>query len=224
MNTGRRKILDIKDIHKLDWKKTDGLIPTIVQNQVSLEVLMLGFMNEPSLQKTFETGYVTFYSRSKKRLWTKGESSKNFLYLDKVYTDCDEDSLLIFAKPQGPTCHLGSRSCFGDTSMSGYLEEQTAFAKLWSSLGLKFEAYENKALDENSYTHSLLGSGIKRIAQKVGEEGVEVALAAVTRDKAELCSELADLYYHLCVLMRASNISPGEVAKVLTDRVQPTDF
>ncbi|MCL0217575.1 bifunctional phosphoribosyl-AMP cyclohydrolase/phosphoribosyl-ATP diphosphatase HisIE, partial [Escherichia coli] len=154
--------------HELDWEKTDGLMPVIVQHAVSGEVLMLGYMNPEALDKTIESGKVTFFSRTKQRLWTKGETSGNFLNVVSIAPDCDNDTLLVLANPIGPTCHKGTSSCFGDT------------AHQWLFLyQLEQLLAERKSADpETSYTAKLYASGTKRIAQKVGEEGVETALAA----------------------------------------------
>lgn len=194
------------NLSHLGWAKMNHLIPCIVQHTLTGEVLMLGYMNEASLDKTFESGQVTFFSRSKERLWTKGESSGNVLMLEEAYADCDSDALLIKAAPKGPTCHLGTQSCFAETSGSflNHLEGVINSRK--------------NADTSDSYTASLFQKGIKRCAQKVGEEGVEVALAAATKDKEELLNESADLLYHLLVVLNASDLSMKEVLKVLQQR------
>ncbi|MGK3401987.1 LPS O-antigen chain length determinant protein WzzB [Escherichia coli] len=176
---------------ELDWEKTDGLMPVIVQHAVSGEVLMLGYMNPQALDKTIESGKVTFFSRTKQRLWTKGETSGNFLNVVNITPDCDNDTLLLLANPIGPTCHKGTSSCFGDT------------AHQWLFLyQLEQLLAERKSADpETSYTAKLYASGTKRIAQKVGEEGVETALAATVHDRFELTNEASDLMYHLLVLL-----------------------
>ena len=170
---------------ELDWEKTDGLMPVIVQHAVSGEVLMLGYMNPEALDKTLESGKVTFFSRTKQRLWTKGETSGNFLNVVSISPDCDNDTLLVLANPIGPTCHKGTSSCFGDT------------AHQWLFLyQLEQLLAERKSADpETSYTAKLYASGTKRIAQKVGEEGVETALAATVHDRFELTNEASDLMY-----------------------------
>ncbi|MFT4465801.1 MAG: bifunctional phosphoribosyl-AMP cyclohydrolase/phosphoribosyl-ATP diphosphatase HisIE [Sodalis sp. (in: enterobacteria)] len=177
---------------QLDWQKNGGLLPAIVQHAVSGEVLMLGYMNADALQATEQSGQVTFYSRSKQRLWTKGESSGHVLRLVSIHPDCDNDTLLILVHPQGPTCHNGTSSCFSPASSDwGFLYT------LETLLG------ERKNADpQSSYTASLYASATKRIAQKVGEEGVETALAATVHDKEELTNEAADLVYHLLVLLQ----------------------
>ncbi|EPK9344034.1 bifunctional phosphoribosyl-AMP cyclohydrolase/phosphoribosyl-ATP diphosphatase HisIE, partial [Pluralibacter gergoviae] len=176
---------------KLDWEKTDGMMPAIVQHAVSGEVLMLGYMNKDALAKTLETGKVTFFSRTKGRLWTKGETSGHFLNLVSISPDCDKDTLLVLVNPIGPTCHKGNSSCFAEASHEWLflyqLEELIASRK--------------DADPESSYTARLYASGTKRIAQKVGEEGVETALAATVKDREELKNEASDLVYHLMVLL-----------------------
>ncbi|MBF37857.1 bifunctional phosphoribosyl-AMP cyclohydrolase/phosphoribosyl-ATP diphosphatase HisIE [Idiomarina sp. UBA4520] len=198
--------VDKQNLNSLDWAKMDNLVPCVVQHVLTGEVLMLGYMNDKALEKTLESGQVTFYSRSKERLWTKGESSGHVLELEEVHTDCDSDALLIKATPNGPTCHLGTQSCFADTSGS-FLHH------------LEGVINSRKGADAGeSYTASLFQKGIKRCAQKVGEEGVEVALAAATNDKDELLNESADLLYHLLVVLSASELSMSDVLKVLKQR------
>ncbi|APC97336.1 bifunctional phosphoribosyl-AMP cyclohydrolase/phosphoribosyl-ATP diphosphatase HisIE [Francisella frigiditurris] len=198
-------------IESIDWKKMDDLVPAIIQSVVDSTVLMLGYMNKESLRKTLEIKKVTFYSRSKNRLWTKGEESGNFLELVDVLIDCDNDSILIKAIPYGPTCHTGSKSCFtkNEESNSFYiidkLEKLIAERKDW--------------LPENSYVSSLFKKGLPRIAQKVGEEGVEVVIAAMKQDSNdELISETADLLFHLLVLLREKGISLDQVCQKLVSR------
>ena len=190
----------------LDWDKQQGLVPAIVQEASSLRVLMLGYMDRAALAQTLETGKVTFYSRSKQRLWTKGESSGHFLHLRGIKADCDADTLLISAEADGPTCHLGRTSCFPDAP-GDFLGELDAFI-----------AQRERTRPEGSYTTQLFASGIKRMAQKVGEEGVETALAATVQDTEELANEAADLLYHLTVLLHASGLSLHDVADVLERR------
>lgn len=199
------------NITQLSWEKMDGLLPCIVQNASSGKVLMQGYMNQGALEKTLESKAVTFYSRSKQRLWTKGESSGHVLNLVDISADCDKDSLLALATPQGPTCHLGTESCWDDSDEPAF----TFMAKLESLLA------ERKHADpETSYTAKLYSKGIKRIAQKVGEEGVETALAATVKDLDELKNESADLLYHLIVLLQASGLSLDDVIDVLKQRHQ----
>ncbi|MEW9799149.1 bifunctional phosphoribosyl-AMP cyclohydrolase/phosphoribosyl-ATP diphosphatase HisIE [Alteromonas sp. CYL-A6] len=200
----------VKDtIQTLAWDKMDGLLPAIVQDSMSGKVLMQGYMNQDALGHTFDSGNVTFFSRSKNRLWTKGETSGNTLKLVSVAADCDKDSLLVLAKPQGPTCHTGTESCWFDGNTPAF----TFLADLEQVL-----AARKQADADSSYTASLYASGIKRIAQKVGEEGVETALAATVRDTEELKNEAADLLYHLTVLLQASDLSLSDVLAVLQQR------
>lgn len=194
--------------NQLDWEKTDGLMPVIVQHAKSGEVLMLGYMNPQALAQTIESGKVTFFSRTKQRLWTKGETSGNFLGVVKIAPDCDNDTLLILANPIGPTCHLGTSSCFGETHHDWHflyqLEELLASRKT--------------ADPESSYTAKLYASGTKRIAQKVGEEGVETALAATVNDRFELKNEASDLVYHLLVLLQDQELDLSAVIENLRER------
>lgn len=195
----------------IDWQKMDGLLPAIVQDAASGQVLMLGYMNEEALKVSRDSGNITFYSRSKKRLWTKGESSGHFLKLVSAHLDCDGDALLLKATPIGPTCHLGTTSCWDDDQGSavGFLAQ------------LEQVIASRKGADAStSYTASLFAKGTKRIAQKVGEEGVETALAATAGDNAELLSESADLLYHLLVLLQQQGLSLAEVVAVLRQRHQ----
>jgi phosphoribosyl-ATP pyrophosphohydrolase/phosphoribosyl-AMP cyclohydrolase len=194
---------------KIDWKKNSGLVPAIVQDAATLQVLMLGYMDAAALKKTLLSKKVTFFSRSKQRLWTKGESSKNFLQLVDIKVDCDNDTLLVTARPDGPTCHRGTVSCFGDAGPTGvgFLArlEQTIVDRI-------------KSGDKKSYTVRLVKEGVARVAQKVGEEGVETALAALKTDKAEFPGEAADLLYHLIVLLRVKKLSLGDAIAVLQKR------
>lgn len=192
----------------LAWDKMDGLLPAIVQDAASGAVLMLGYMNRDALAATLESGFATFWSRSKKRLWRKGETSGNGLRVVSVHEDCDADALLVRAEPQGPTCHLGTASCFGGADAGpGWLAE---LARIIASRAA--------ADPSESYTARLLAEGPARIAQKVGEEGVEIALAAVTRDAAGCAEESADLVYHLGVLMEAKGFGWADVVAVLKVR------
>lgn len=193
----------------IDWQKLGGLVPAIVQDADSGEVLMLGYMNEAALAATRATGRVTFFSRSKERLWTKGESSGHFLELVELATDCDDDALLVRARPHGPTCHEGTRTCFGE-----------AWRPPLAFLGAldRFIAVRERERPEGSYTTRLFAAGTRRIAQKVGEEGVETALAAAGGDRQELIDESADLLYHLIVLLRDAGLSLADVAQRLEAR------
>ncbi|MEC8230170.1 MAG: bifunctional phosphoribosyl-AMP cyclohydrolase/phosphoribosyl-ATP diphosphatase HisIE [Pseudomonadota bacterium] len=195
--------------NKLAWDKMDNLLPAIVQDALSGKVLMQGYMDQDALAKTLETGKVTFFSRSKQRLWTKGETSGNTLDLVSVACDCDQDSLLVLATPNGPTCHTGVESCWFDGNTPAF----TFLADLERVLAARKDADP-----KSSYTASLYNKGIKRIAQKVGEEGVETALAATVHDKEELKNEAADLLYHLTVLLQASDMSLNDALDVLRER------
>jgi phosphoribosyl-ATP pyrophosphohydrolase/phosphoribosyl-AMP cyclohydrolase len=196
------------EANALDWGKSDGLVPAIVQDACSLRVLMLGYVNKESLQKTLETGLVTFYSRRKQRIWQKGETSGHVLRMRDIKLDCDRDTLLILADPEGPTCHLGTQSCFGDGEIPGV----AVLADLAATIHDR-----RKNPRPGSYTAKLFAEGITRIAQKVGEEGVEVALAASTGG-APLAGEAADLLYHLLVLLEASSVDWLDVMKILKER------
>lgn len=193
----------------LAWSKGDGLLPAIVQHWRSGEVLMLGYMTREALQHTLDTGRVTFWSRSRQRLWIKGETSGHWLTLKAIHADCDADTLLVQADPEGPTCHQGTRTCFGETA-----EPTMAF------LGQLDELIERRECERpvDSYTTHLFESGIRRIAQKVGEEGVETALAGVAQDDGALLNESADLVYHLLVLLRARDLGLADVVKRLEAR------
>lgn len=195
---------------QLDWQKAGGMLPTIIQHAISGEVLMLGYMTPESLAITEQTGKVTFYSRSRQTLWTKGETSGHFLHVVNINTDCDKDSLLILVQPIGPTCHTGTSSCFSPTCSD--------WGFLWQLEQLL--ASRKTADQESSYTARLYASGTKRIAQKVGEEGVETALAATIHDRDELKNEAADLIYHLLVLLQDQQLNLSEVINVLRKRHQ----
>lgn len=202
-------MLTEKQIAALDWAKTDNMIPTIVQHAASGEVLMLGYMTPEALNQTQDSGNVTFYSRSKQRLWTKGESSGHFLKLVSIAADCDNDTLLIQANPIGPTCHQGTSSCFGAAP-----QHQWLFLYQLEQL----LAARKQADPDSSYTAKLYASGTKRIAQKVGEEGVETALAATVNDREELVNEASDLVYHLLVLLQDQQLDLGAVIENLRSR------
>jgi len=194
------------DAGRLDWNKGGGLVPAVVQDADTLRVLMLGYMDRAALQATHDHGRVTFFSRSRNRQWTKGETSGHVLELVSVDIDCDADSLLVRARPRGPTCHLGRASCFADAP-------EDVVAALDALVASRRDA-DSAA----SYTARLLGGGVRRVAQKVGEEGVETALAAVTEDDEALLGEAADLVYHLVVLLRARGLGWADVQRVLARR------
>ncbi|MEM6049419.1 bifunctional phosphoribosyl-AMP cyclohydrolase/phosphoribosyl-ATP diphosphatase HisIE [Erwinia sp. P7711] len=201
-------MLTEQQLAQLDWVKTDGMMPAIVQHAVSGEVLMHGYMNQEALTKTLEIGKVTFWSRTKERLWTKGETSENYLNVVSITPDCDNDTLLVLANPIGPTCHLGTSSCFSPAA-----PDWTFLYQLEQLLA------ERKHADpKSSYTASLYASGTKRIAQKVGEEGVETALAATVNDRHELTNEASDLIYHLLVLLQDQDLNLSTVIDNLRQR------
>jgi phosphoribosyl-ATP pyrophosphohydrolase/phosphoribosyl-AMP cyclohydrolase len=203
-------VLTEQQRNQLDWVKTDNLLPVIVQHAVSGEVLMLGYMNQEALAVTEQSGKVTFFSRTKQRLWTKGESSGHFLNVVSITPDCDNDTLLILANPIGPTCHLGNNSCFHPASSDwGFLYQLEQLL-----------ASRKTASPESSYTAKLYASGTKRIAQKVGEEGVETALAATVNDREELTNEASDLIYHLLVLLQDQDLDLSKVIGRLRERHQ----
>jgi phosphoribosyl-AMP cyclohydrolase / phosphoribosyl-ATP pyrophosphohydrolase len=201
-----------EQINALAWDKGDGLLPAVIQDAQTGKVLMLGFMNREALRVTLSERRVTFFSRSKNRLWTKGESSNNYLNVVSVTPDCDNDTLLITANPDGPTCHTGAESCFGDAVATG-AADFAFLAKLQSVIAQRIADRP-----EGSYTARLWADGPNRIAQKVGEEGVEVALAAVTQADERLISESADLLFHLTLLLRSRNLSLTAVVRELEQR------
>ncbi|ACH66271.1 bifunctional phosphoribosyl-AMP cyclohydrolase/phosphoribosyl-ATP diphosphatase HisIE [Aliivibrio fischeri] len=196
---------------RIDWEKVDGLVPAIIQDFGSSQVLMMGYMNQDALAKTLETDKVTFFSRTKNRLWTKGEESGNSLNLVNISLDCDNDTLLIKVNPVGPTCHTGTTTCW-----DGDKTEETQL--VWLHQLEQLLAERKNADPDSSYTASLYARGTKRISQKVGEEGVEVALAATSGDKAELVCESADLIYHLFVLLQDQGLSFDDVINKLKER------
>ena len=193
----------------INFNKSDGLVPVIVQDAVNMQVLMLGYMNEEALAKTNEVGKVVFYSRSKQRLWMKGETSGNFLFVNEIKVDCDNDTILIMANPVGPVCHTGTQTCFGDVNSKGFL--------------YKLEETIHKRIDENdetSYTNKLFKKGINKVAQKVGEEAVELVIEAKDNDDDLFLNEAADLMYHFLILLKAKNHTLSQVEKILTERTK----
>jgi phosphoribosyl-ATP pyrophosphohydrolase/phosphoribosyl-AMP cyclohydrolase len=193
----------------LDFNKTGGLVPAIIQDDQTSKVLMLGYMNEEALAKTMETGKVTFFSRSRQRLWTKGEESGNFLHLVSINEDCDQDTLLIKVNPAGPVCHTGNDTCFNETN-----EEDIMFLKYLQDFILS----RRREMPEGSYTTTLFAKGIGRIAQKVGEEAVETVIEAMTGDDDRLLYEGSDLLYHLIVLLTYKGFRIEDLAKELKKR------
>ena len=196
---------------KVDFNKNaDGLVPAIIQDQHTKNVLMLGYMNEEALQKTKESGKVTFFSRSKNRLWTKGEESGNFLDLQSIEVDCDNDTLLVFVNPRGPVCHKGTDTCWGakNDKTEGFLDELEAV----------ISQRKNNADDQNSYVASLFKKGINKIAQKVGEEAVEVVIEAKDENEELFLNESADLLFHYLILLQAKGFKLDDVINILKGR------
>ena len=191
----------------IDFDKTNGLVPVIIQDEHTLEVLMLGYMNQEAYDKTVSEKVVTFFSRSKNRLWTKGETSNNFLHVKDIKIDCDNDTLLIKVKADGPTCHTGNRSCFNtDYNQNFILQLEQIVA----------DRYENP--QEGSYVNKLRNKGLNKIAQKVGEEGVETVIAALAETEKDLINEASDLVFHLIVLLREKGLTLETIAKNLEER------
>jgi phosphoribosyl-AMP cyclohydrolase / phosphoribosyl-ATP pyrophosphohydrolase len=203
----------VSDLDRLDWKKSDGLLPAIVQDADDGAVLMLGYMSREALAATQSSGRVTFWSRSKRRLWTKGETSGNHLEVQAIAADCDGDTLLILARPSGPACHLGTRTCFGETSPRPAAQSLGFLDTLQRVIA---ERIANPPPD--SYTAKLLAEGPRRVAQKVGEEGVELALAAIAQSDAEVIGETADLLYHVLVLLQSRHLPLAAVVQELEAR------
>ena len=205
---------------ELDWDKGGGLLPAIVQDAGSGAVLMLGYMNREALAATEATGRVTFWSRSKNRLWTKGETSGHFLELRQIAADCDGDTLLILADAKGPACHMGTATCWGDKPPQSAAEQVAFLGRLEQVIAERIATRP-----DGSYTAKLLAEGTRRIAQKVGEEGLELALAAVAQSDEEIIGEAADLLYHTLLLLKVKNLSLSQVVAELeirhTDRSAP---
>ena len=208
-------IRDSRDVHALDWDKMDGLLPAIVQDPFDGRVLMQAYMNPEALALSLDNGLVTFWSRSRQQLWTKGETSGNSLRLVAVHADCDNDCLLVLARPDGPACHRDTDTCFDNQRP---VRPELAFLAALERL----VAERDQSRPEGSYTTRLFEAGTKRIAQKVGEEGLETSLAAVAGDNDELTEEAADLLYHLLVLLRAAKLNLGDVIAVLESRHAPS--
>jgi len=192
---------------KIDFDKTGGLVPVIIQDEQTLEVLMLGYMNQEAYDKTAKENIVTFFSRTKNRLWTKGETSNNFLHVKSITIDCDNDTLLIKVKPDGPTCHTGDRSCFKTEYNQNFILELE---------GIIADRYENPV--ESSYVNKLRTKGLNKIAQKVGEEAVETVIAALAETEVDMINESSDLVFHLLVLLREKGLSLETIAKNLEQR------
>ena len=199
---------------EVDFKKnTDGLVPAIIQDPDTAKVLMLGYMNKEALDKTLETRLVTFYSRSKKRLWTKGEESGHFLKVSDIQVDCDKDTLLVRARPEGPTCHLGTDTCWKEDNKSEY-----GFVSKLESI---IHSRRQNPDQESSYIASLFRSGINKIAQKVGEEAVETVIEAKDKDDNLFLNESADLFFHLLILLQAKDQRFEDVVRILENRHRP---
>ena len=193
----------------IDFNKSDGLVPVVIQDEQTLEVLMLGYMNAEAFEKTQTEGKVTFFSRSKNRLWTKGEESGNFLFVKSIHIDCDNDTILIKANPVGPTCHTGSRSCFKTEFNQNFIFELE---------NIITDRYENPI--EGSYINKMRSKGLNKIAQKVGEEGVETVIAALAETEEDLIGEASDLVFHLLFLLKEKGLSIQDIAKNLEKRHQ----
>jgi len=192
---------------QIDFSKGNGLIPVVIQDNNTLQVLMVGYMNEEAFEKTRRENKVTFFSRSKNRLWTKGETSGNFLYVKEIQSDCDNDSVLIKVDPAGPVCHTGSTSCFGDETSKGFIYQ------LEHIINQRIENDIN-----NSYTNKLFKKGINKVAQKVGEEAIELIIEAKDDNIDLFKNETADLLYHLLILLKVKGINLPDVEKILKDR------
>ena len=192
---------------QLNFDKHNGLIPIIIQDNQSLQVLMLGYMNKEAYHKTVAENRVTFYSRSKKRLWTKGEESGNFLTVNEMSIDCDQDTILIKATPAGPTCHKGTTSCFGDRAAKGFLY------KLEETISERIDTD-----DKSSYTNQLYRRGINKVAQKVGEEAVELVIESKDENDDLFKGEAADLLYHFLILLKAKNMKLEDIEQILISR------
>jgi len=192
---------------KIDFNKGDGLVPVIIQNNQTLQVLMLGYMNNEAFEKTIAEGKVTFFSRSKNRLWTKGEESGNYLVVNDIQIDCDNDTILIKSTPNGPTCHTGSTSCFSEETAKGFVYD------LQKTINQRID--EN---DVNSYTNKLYKRGINKVAQKVGEEAVELIIEAKDNDAYLFKNEAADLLYHYLILLKTKGCTFEDIESVLNER------
>lgn len=194
-------------MNQIDFNKGNGLVPVVIQDYTTLQVLMVGFMNEEALEKTVRDGKVTFFSRSKNRLWTKGETSGNFLYVKEIITDCDNDSILIKANPSGPVCHTGNTSCFDNDTSKGFI--------------YKLEQIINQRINDNvedSYTNKIYRQGINKAVRKVGEEALELIIEAKDNNNELFINEAADLIYHLLILFRSKEVTLADVEACLTRR------
>lgn len=199
----------LESIEQVDFEKENGLVPAVIQDAHTAKVLMLGYMNKESLLKTQETGHVTFFSRSKQRLWTKGESSKNFLNLVDIFVDCDNDALLVKVRPEGPTCHTGTDTCWEESN-----DNNTQFLDYLTGVIKK----RRQADPSESYTASLFARGINKVAQKVGEEAVELVIEAKDNDADLFKNEAADLLFHYMMLLEVKDYSLQDIISVLQER------
>jgi phosphoribosyl-ATP pyrophosphohydrolase/phosphoribosyl-AMP cyclohydrolase len=191
----------------IDFNKGQGLVPVVIQDNSTLQVLMVGYMNEEAYKQTIDKGKVTFFSRSKNRLWTKGETSGNYLFVKEITADCDNDALLIKVNPAGPVCHTGKKSCFGEETSKGFIYE--------------LEQVVNQRIDndvQDSYTNRLFKKGINKVAQKVGEEAVELVIEAKDDNPEMLKNEAADLLYHLLILLKTKKVSFSDIEEILKSR------
>ncbi len=195
------------DINKLDWQKCEGMIPAVIQDDATLQVLMVGYVNRESLEKSIEIGKVTFFSRTKGRLWTKGETSGDFLNIVSISTDCDSDALLFRVNPVGNVCHTGTKSCFAGDESEGFVRELQ-----------KVIIERHKTMPEGSYTTHLFNKGVNKMAQKVGEEAVETVIEAIAQNDERFLYEASDLIYHLLVLMVSKGMSIADIEKELIKR------
>ena len=200
-----------KILSKINWQKVNDLIPAIVQDKDTLQVLMLGYMNHEALKLSFDTKKVTFFSRSKNRIWQKGETSKNYLYISDIKLDCDNDTLLILVNPAGNTCHLEKYSCFGE-------EKITHLNFIKSLQSVIKDRIQTGNID--SYVFSLYKKGLNKVAQKVGEEGVEVVISALNESKGDFKNEVADLVFHLLILLEFKEVTLEDIVEVLEKRVK----
>lgn len=201
----------INDLNSLDFDKDpERLIPAIIQDSSTLQVLMLGYMNREALEETINTKKVAFYSRSKERIWVKGETSQNYLLLKDIFIDCDQDTILVMVEPCGPTCHTGSVSCFSEQAIPSL-----------SYIGLIDKVIQSRIINptENSYTYKLISQGLNKIAQKVGEEAVEVVIAALAESREAYLGEMTDLLYHALVLLHAQGLELKDLAEVIAARL-----
>jgi phosphoribosyl-ATP pyrophosphohydrolase/phosphoribosyl-AMP cyclohydrolase len=197
----------------IDFEKGNGLVPAIIQDATTKNVLMLGYMNEEAYERTLETGLVTFYSRSRQCLWTKGETSGNVLHLVSIKSDCDSDTLLVRVHPEGPTCHKGTDTCWGESNKTEPLQFLSELQD--------FIERRHEEMPEGSYTTSLFRDGLNRMAQKVGEEALEAVIEAVNGTPERLIYECSDMFYHLIVLLTSKGLRIEDVARELQTRHQP---